>query len=143
MHTRETSLAFVLNPRAETYTGPLAVLVDGCSMSTTEILAGGLQDLGRARVFGTPTAGAALPSMVERLPNGDGFQYAFASYVSVGGEHLEGRGVRPDVVVSPVRESLLEGRDAVLDAAVDWILSEAAGHDRDAAPATSPATRND
>jgi carboxyl-terminal processing protease len=96
MTTREGELRFVLNPRPETFAGPLAILVDGCSMSTSEILAGGLKDLERARIFGTPTPGAALPSQIERLPNGDGFQYAYANYVSAGGKRLEGRGVRPD-----------------------------------------------
>lgn len=126
MLTRETALNFVLNPRLETYGGPLAILIDGCSMSTSEILAGGLQDLGRARIFGTPSAGAALPSVFVRLPNGDGFQYAIANYVSVGGEPLEGRGVTPDVLVVPDRASLLAGNDPVVDAAVAWIRAEAA-----------------
>jgi carboxyl-terminal processing protease len=124
MTTREGELKFVLNPRAETFGGPLAILVDGCSMSTSEILAGGLQDLKRARVFGTPTAGAALPSQVERLPNGDGFQYAFASYVSAGEKPLEGVGVRPDQVIAPNRKALLDGHDAALDAALAWIRSQ-------------------
>ena len=133
MRTRDTELNFVLNPRAGAYGGPLAVLVDSCSMSTSEILAGGLQDLGRARVFGTRTAGAALPSIIERLATGDGFQYAFAHYTSVGGQELEGHGVVPDVLVEPDPGSLLEGRDPTLEAAVAWIREEqrrpdAAGH---------------
>jgi carboxyl-terminal processing protease len=94
--------------------------VDGLSASTSEIFAGGLQDLGRARVFGTPTAGAALPSVIEKLPNGDGFQYAIANYTSEGGKVLEGRGVIPDVVVAPTREALLAGHDPVLEAALSW-----------------------
>ena len=40
-------------------------------MSTSEILAGGLRDLKLARVFGTRTPVAALPSLIEVLPNGD------------------------------------------------------------------------
>ena len=88
MNSRTGALNFVLNPRAGAYEGPLAVLVDEMSMSTSEILAGGLQDLGRAKVFGTRTPGAALPSLVERLPNGDGFQYAIANYTSTGGKPL-------------------------------------------------------
>jgi carboxyl-terminal processing protease len=121
MLTRDSKLRFVVNPRPETFDGPLAVLVDGLSASTSEILAGGLQDLKRARVFGTRTMGAALPSAFERLANGDGFQYAFANYVSAGGRPLEGRGVTPDVVVAPDRQALLAGRDPVLEAAVRWI----------------------
>jgi len=41
---------------------------------------GGMQDLKRARIFGTRTAGAALPSAFTRLPNGDGFQFILANY---------------------------------------------------------------
>ena len=70
--------------------------------------------------------GAALPSVIEKLPNGDGFQYAFANYVSEGGEALEGVGVIPHVEVAPSRDALVAGRDPVLDAAVAWIRGERA-----------------
>jgi carboxyl-terminal processing protease len=121
MYLRDSTLKFVVNPRADIFSGPVAVLVDGCSASTSEIFAGGLKDLGRARVFGTPTAAAALPSAFERLPNGDGFQYAVANYVSEGGQPLEGLGVTPDVRVELTRTALLAGHDPVVDAALDWI----------------------
>lgn len=121
MYMRDASLNFVINPRADVFTGPVAVLVDGSSASTSEIFAGGLKDLGRARIFGTKTAAAALPSIFERLPNGDGFQYATANYISEGGKPLEGLGVTPDVEVNLTREGLLAGHDAVLDAALSWI----------------------
>ncbi len=121
MYMRDATLNFVINPRAEVFSGPVAVLVDGSSASTSEIFAEGLKDLGRARVFGTKTAAAALPSIFERLPNGDGFQYATANYISEGGKPLEGVGVTPDVEVKLTREGLLAGHDAVLDAALEWI----------------------
>ena len=121
MYLRNSTLNFVVNPRADVFSGPVAVLVDGCSASTSEIFAGGLKDLGRARVFGTRTAAAALPSEFVRLPNGDGFQYAVANYVSEGGQPLEGLGVTPDVVVELTSSALLAGHDPVLDAALDWI----------------------
>ncbi len=126
MHLRETDLRFVVNPRLDTYKGPVAVLVDGLSASTAEIFAAGLQDLGRARVFGTRTAAAALPSQFERLPNGDGFQYAMASYESASGTMLEGNGVMPDVEVELSREALLAGHDPVIEAALEWIAAESA-----------------
>jgi carboxyl-terminal processing protease len=100
------------------------VLVDGVSASTAEIFAGGLQDLKRARVFGTRSAGAALPSTIKKLPNGDGLQYAQANYISEGGQPLEGRGVVPDVEVKQSRQALLNGHDRVVDAAVDWIRGQ-------------------
>jgi len=124
MQTRTTDLKFVVNPRVEVYDGPVAILVDGLSGSTAEIMAGGMNDLGRARLFGTPTAGAALPAAIEKLPNGDGFMYAMANYVSASGEVLEGRGAMPDEEVALTRESLLAGRDLVLEAALRWIQDQ-------------------
>jgi carboxyl-terminal processing protease len=124
MVTREAPLRFVVFPRPKPYQGPLAILVDGGSASTSEIFAGGMQDLGRARVFGNRSAGAALPSVIERLPNGELFQYAIGDYVSEGGAHLEGVGVTPDETIVPTREQLLAGRDPVLEAAVAWILAQ-------------------
>jgi carboxyl-terminal processing protease len=72
-------------------------------------------------VFGERTAGAALPSHIEKLPNGDGFQYAVANYISESGRQLEGNGVIPDVEVPLDRVALSEGRDPVLDAALKWL----------------------
>jgi carboxyl-terminal processing protease len=123
MKLRQAALKFVVNPRRDAYTGPVAILVDGMSASTSEVLAGGLKDLGRARIFGTPTAGAALPAQVDKLPNGDALMHAVANYISAAGEELEGKGVQPDEVVAPTRAALLQGQDPALDAAVAWIQS--------------------
>ena len=77
-------MRFVTNPRRVDPQGNpvqvfsearFAVLVDGLSMSTSEIFAAGMQSLGRARIFGTPTPGQALPSALVRLPNGDVLQH--------------------------------------------------------------------
>lgn len=121
MYLRDARINFVINPRPEVFTGPVAILLDGMSASTSEIFAGGLKDLGRARIFGTRSAAAALPSVIEKLPNGDGFQYAIANYISEGGKPLEGAGVTPDMEVKLTRDALLAGRDSVLDAALAWI----------------------
>ena len=127
MFLRDSEIKFVVNPRATVYAGPLAVLVDGLSTSCSEIFSGGLKDLGRARIFGSRTGGAALPSMVEKLPNGDGFQYAFANYRSESGKVLEGAGVVPDTEILPTRAALLLGRDLVLETAVSWIQTQPQG----------------
>ena len=129
MRTRQSVLHFRANPRrvnpagerVRPFAGPVAVLQDGLSMSTSEIFAGGLQRLGRARVFGETSGGAALPSRIERLPCGDALQFAFADFVDPEGVRLEGRGVIPDEVAPMVREELLAGSDAPLEAALRWI----------------------
>ncbi len=124
MYTRDSTIHFAVNPRPEVYKGPVAVIVDGMSASTSEIFAGGLKDLGRAKVFGERTAAAALPSLIEKLPNGDGFQYAVANYISEGGKPLEGLGVAPDTTIHVTREALLAGHDQALEAALDWIQKQ-------------------
>ena len=122
--TRDTELKMIVNPRPNSYRGPVAVLIDGLSASAAEFFAGGLKDLERARLFGTRTAGAALPATMEKLPNGDALLYVMANYISAGGEALEGDGVSPHEKVELSREALLDGRDPVIAAAVAWIQSQ-------------------
>jgi carboxyl-terminal processing protease len=124
MKMRTATLRFTVFPRQEIYSGRLAILIDEGSASTTEILAQGLQDLKRARIFGTRSAGAALPSDIIRLPNGDGFQYPTASYTSTNGKVLEGNGVIPDVEVHQSVSSIAAGEDTVIDAATRWIAAD-------------------
>lgn len=133
MQQRGQSIKFAANPRrsdtkgnaVKPYAGPLALLVDELSISTTEIFAGGLQALGRARVFGTQTSGQALPSVPERLPNGDILYHAIANFVSPTGKAIEGDGVRPDVVTPLTRKALLEGKDPAREAALAWAVQAA------------------
>ena len=122
MITSAGSLHFTIQPRPQTFKAPIAILVDELSMSTSEIFAGGLR-LEPLCVFGTKMPGAALPSTVVVLPNGDRFQYAFANYISTGGKPLEGLGIVPDVETPLTRASLLAGRDPAVEAAVCRIRS--------------------
>lgn len=121
MILRPGKAPIAVKPQGLVHAGELAILVDGLTRSAGEIFTGGLQDLERARVFGSRTAGAVLPSVIEKLPNGDSFQYAIADYVSNKGRRLEGAGVLPDVEIIPTRAQLLAGTDPVLDAAAAWI----------------------
>ena len=62
-----------------------------------------------------------MPSQIELLQNGDTFQFAFANYITCSGDTLEGHGITPDVEIKHSRQSLLAGRDVVLEAALDWM----------------------
>lgn len=119
--TRNNRLQFTIRPRPETYSGRLAILADGLSASCAEFLSSGLQELGRAKIFGSRTAGVVLFSLLERLPNGDILQYPFGDFHSIRGKRLEGTGVVPDVPVVHTRQSLLAGRDLPLEASLAWI----------------------
>jgi len=132
MRTRDTVLRFVTNPqrvsqsgqRVAPYSGPLAILVDPLSGSTSEIFAAGMQSLGRARIFGERSAGQALPALITPLPNGDRLMHAVADFVAPDGTRLESAGVEPDLEVVLQRGALLDGEDSVLEAAFDWIRTQ-------------------
>lgn len=133
MRTRTTQLRFKANPRrvradgttVTPYAGRLAILVDEMSASTSEFFAAGLQAVGRARVFGTPSAGQALPALMVRLPTDDVLMHVIADFTGPGGVRIEGRGVVPDVIVASTRSELLADHDAPLSAALDWIAGVA------------------
>ncbi len=119
--TRDAEMRFPVFPRPQPYLGPVAVLIDESSASTSEILAAALQESGRARVFGRRTAGMVLPSVFHRLPDGGILQFPMADFVTEGGKTLEGKGVEPDVAVGWTRAACLAGRDPALDAAREWL----------------------
>ena len=98
------------------YDGPLVILTDEGTASASEILAGGLQEAGRARVVGDTTLGAVLPSIVEALPHGAVMQMVVADFKTPKGILIEGRGVQPDRLVVETRAALQAGRDPVMDA---------------------------
>ena len=107
--------------RVDPYTGPVAILVDGLTGSASECFTGGMQSLGRARVFGQTSMGRALPALFDRLPNGDVLIHAWGDFVTGTGVRIEGRGVVPDEPVAVTRSALLEGRDPALERALAWI----------------------
>jgi carboxyl-terminal processing protease len=140
MRTRASTLRFVANPRRATrdgrsvrpFAGPLALITDELTMSTSEFFAAGLRGVGRARVFGEVSGGQALPALMVRLPTGDVLLHVYADYTGPRGEPIEGRGVPADEAVPLKRADLLAGRDAPLEAAFRWIAS---------APAQAAGTR--
>jgi carboxyl-terminal processing protease len=123
MVTQAAPLALTVNPSPEILDGPVAVLIDSLSASTSEVFASGLQAVGRARVFGTRSAGRALPSMIIALPNGDLLQAATGRFEDPKGRAIEGTGVVPDEEIPLDRGALSAGRDPVLEAALGWIQS--------------------
>jgi carboxyl-terminal processing protease len=129
MHTRENTLTFKANPRLSTddgrsvlpFAGPVALLVDDLTGSTSECFAAALQDLGRVRVFGRPTMGEALPARTKTLPDGDVLLYALGDFVTSKNRRVEGDGVIPDERIALTSEALRNGRDPDLAAALAWM----------------------
>jgi carboxyl-terminal processing protease len=105
------------------YDGPIAILVDALTVSTSEIFAASMRHVTgrRTRLFGERTAGQALPALASRLPSGDVLMHAIGDLRLSSGARIEGEGVRPDVELPLRRADLLAGRDAAMEAALHWI----------------------
>lgn len=76
---------------------PLAVLVDGNSASSSEILTGALMDNHRAVVIGSQTFGKALVQAVHSLSDGSGLAVTVAHYYTPNGTDISHRGITPDI----------------------------------------------
>jgi carboxyl-terminal processing protease len=122
MKMRAGEVKFGVFPQKNPILCPVVILIDGNSASTSEIFAGGMQELGRAVIIGERSLGAALPSTFQKLPTGALFQYAIADFKTPKGVLIEGRGVIPDIEVKWNRSSLLNGRDIQLESAIEQIL---------------------
>ena len=115
---RDFAQEFNVAANPDAFTGPVVVLVDEGTASTSEIFAAGLRDLDRVKIYGSrPSAGAALPSMIEQLNGGAMLQYVVGDYHSSKGAVAEGDGVKPDVIVPETRADFIAGKDPVLAAA--------------------------
>jgi carboxyl-terminal processing protease len=80
-------------------TTPLVVLVDGSTASAAEVVAGALQDRGRAVVVGSRTFGKGTVQEPHRLADGSSLALTVARYTLPSGRSVEGVGIEPDIQV--------------------------------------------
>ncbi|MGW7055345.1 S41 family peptidase [Streptomyces sp. NPDC054887] len=79
---------------------PVVALVDGGTMSAAELVAGALQDRGRAVTVGSRTFGKGSVQMPSRLPDGSVAELTVGHYRTPAGHSVDGRGISPDLPVS-------------------------------------------
>ncbi len=92
----------------------LLVLVDSASASAAEIVAGALQDHGRALIAGVPTYGKGSVQTVWSLRNQGGLQLTTAYYHTASGRNIEADGVEPDMLIEPRSQPLRLNGDGAL-----------------------------
>jgi carboxyl-terminal processing protease len=89
---------------------PLYVLIDKYSASASEIVAGALQDYGRATLVGETTFGKGLVQSIEPLSNGGAVKVTTAVYLTPKGRDINKTGISPDVLApdDPATEAVDE-----------------------------------
>lgn len=107
-----------------TYKGRVAVLIDEASMSACEHFVSGVEAMGNVLLVGAPTNGAGGGPTTVRLPDGTRVAISRALGLRVNGVVFEGHGIPPHIFSTPTLDDLRKGRDAALEIAKEWILSD-------------------
>lgn len=101
---------------------PVIVLIDSGTASAAEIVAGALQDRARAQLVGNePTFGKGSVQLVFDLSDGSSVHVTSARWLTPNGTQLDGEGIKPDITVEVTQEALDNGRDEVLDHAIELL----------------------
>lgn len=99
---------------------PLVILVDGGSASSSEILAGALQDHERAILVGSgPSYGKGSVQLVYDLSDGSSVHVTASRWFTPNRHQIDKQGLQPDVLVTVTQEDIDNGRDVVLNRAIE------------------------
>ncbi len=106
---------YVGRPGEQIYSGPVVILVDAHSASSSEVFAAGMQDTLRAKIIGSQSCGCVLGIAKPRVMKGGGvLEMSEVLWFSPKGRKLEGTGIIPDKIVVPSVADLQRRRDPVL-----------------------------
>ena len=95
--TEEQNMRFTTHTKTEYIDYPMIILVNGGSASASEIVAGALQDLGRAVILGTPTFGKGSVQTIIPLSDGSAVRLTTARYYTPSGKIIQENGIIPDI----------------------------------------------
>ncbi len=116
--------AYEVSHRASLPGAPLVLLVDGGTASASEIVAGALQDRGRAILVGQKTYGKGTVQTVYDLSDGSSVHITYAEWLTPKRRHISGEGLAPDLDVGITEEDRSEGRDPQLERAIEHLVTQ-------------------
>ena len=108
----DSEVTFSASPKDYLNDAPLVVLVNGGSASASEIVAGALQDHGRALILGTTTFGKGSVQTILPMLNGAALKLTTARYYTPNDRSIQATGITPDVVSQPAESSQTPDGDA-------------------------------
>jgi carboxyl-terminal processing protease len=116
---------------------PMVVLVNGGTAREAELVAGALQDNHRAVLLGTKTFGESSIESVIPLGDGGAIRLTTARFITPSGREIQGKGLDPDLTVTPLRLAKLGHAEGRREADLPGALKNP---DQSAAPAATPPT---
>jgi len=103
------------------YSGPLLIMVNKKTASSSEVVAGAIQDLGRGRILGEKTLGKASVQRLFSFPDGAGLLLTVAHYLTPKGRSISNGGIVPDDLIYPLPNIK---RDTVLEQVIQKGIAE-------------------
>ena len=103
---------------------PLIVLVNQYSASASEIVAGALQDVGRARLVGVTTFGKGSVQLPHQLSDDSLLRVTIARWFTPLDRTIHGMGLEPDIVVERTIEQIENEEDPQLERAIELLKAE-------------------
>jgi len=134
-----SQLSFSATPGDSAEGVPIVVLINAGSASASEIVAGALQDHGRAVVMGTDSFGKGSVQTVMPLGPDYAIKLTTARYFTPEGRSIQAKGIRPDIKVQQARLETLDGAERHTEADLTGHL----GSGREEPEARDPETESD
>ena len=114
----DSKLEFTAKPPDALNGAPLIVLINEGSASASEIVAGALQDRGRALIMGRRSFGKGSVQTILPMNNRSAIKLTTARYFTPSGRSIQAEGIKPDIVIDKVKVSAVKGApvDAIKEA---------------------------